>query len=91
MTFSATCDIVSGITVGVCKSDKRHIVYIDNPCEIIIIIIRLGTELIDTTVSQQYCWTNLRDNIRTNIKVCNTCQKNKKQTLKYGKFTDKKA
>ena len=39
MTFSATCDIVPGITGGVCKSDKRHLVYIYNPCEIIVIII----------------------------------------------------
>ena len=37
MTFSATCDIVPGITGGVCKAAKIHIVYIDNPCEIIMI------------------------------------------------------
>ena len=29
---------VPGITGGVCKSAKRHLVYIDNLCEIIIII-----------------------------------------------------
>ena len=38
MTFSATCDIVPGITGGVCKAAKRRLVYIDNPCEIIIMM-----------------------------------------------------
>ena len=39
MTFSVTFGIVLGTTGGVCKADKRNLVYIDNPCEIIIIII----------------------------------------------------
>ena len=37
--FSDTCEIVPVITGGVCKAAKRHIIYIDNQCEIIIIII----------------------------------------------------
>ena len=41
MAFSATCDIVPGITGGVCKAAKRRLVYIDNPCEIIIIIVSI--------------------------------------------------
>ena len=31
------------------------------------------------------------DNIRNHIKVCNTCQKNKRQNLKYVKLTAKEA
>ena len=38
MTFSATFDIVPGITVGVYKAARSHLVYIYNPCEIIIMI-----------------------------------------------------
>ena len=43
ITFSSTCDIYPGITGGTCKAAKRHTayrkgVYIDNPCEIIIIV-----------------------------------------------------
>ena len=37
--FSTTCDIVPVITGGVFKAAKSHIVFIDNPREIIIIII----------------------------------------------------
>ena len=37
--FSATCDIGPVITGSLFRSGKRHIVYIDNPCETIIIII----------------------------------------------------
>ena len=44
-----------------------------------------------TNFSLHYCWPDLRDNIRTHIKVCKTCQRNKKQNLKYGKLTAKKA
>ena len=40
MKLSATCDIVPGITGGAYKAAKRHLIYIDNPCEIIIIIIK---------------------------------------------------
>ena len=38
MTLSDTCDMVPGIAVGMCKAANRHLVYIDNPCDIIIII-----------------------------------------------------
>ena len=48
-------------------------------------------ELTEATVSQHYYWTNLRNNMRTHIKVCNTCHKNKKQNLKYGKLPAKEA
>ena len=36
-------------------------------------------------------WPDLRDGIRTHIKVCNACQINKKQDFKCGKLTAKKA
>ena len=39
MTFSATCYIVLGVTGGICKYDKRHLLYIYNICELIIIIV----------------------------------------------------
>ena len=55
MTFSDTCDIVPGITRGVCKSAKRHIVYIDNPREIIIITI--GSHY-DQLISSIIGWGN---------------------------------
>ena len=42
------------------------------------------------TYSHHYASPNLRDNIRTHVKVCKTCHKNKKQNLKYGKLTAKK-
>ena len=45
----------------------------------------------EATISQQYHWTNLRYDIRTHIKVCSNFQKNKKQSLKYGFFTNKEA
>ena len=35
-------------------------------------------ELTEAIISQHYYWTNLRDDIITQIKVCNTCKKNKK-------------
>ena len=38
MNISTTCDIVPVITGGMCKAAKRHLVYIDNTREIIIII-----------------------------------------------------
>ena len=44
------------------------------------------TELIEATIIQHYYWSNLRDNICIDVKVFNTCQKNKKQNLKYGKL-----
>ena len=45
----------------------------------------------DTTISQNYYWTNLRDRIRTHIKVCRNFQNNKKQSLKYGLLPAKEA
>ena len=50
-----------------------------------------GTERTEATFGQHYYWTHLRENIRTHIKVCKTCQKNKKQNLKYVKLPAKKA
>ena len=47
--------------------------------------------LIKSNFSQHYLWPNLRDNIRTRFKVCNSCQKNKKQNLKCGKLPAKEA
>ena len=41
MTFYANCGIIPGITGGVRKAAKRHIVYMYSPCEIIIIIYTL--------------------------------------------------
>ena len=34
-----------------------------------------------TTFSQNYYLNDLRDDIRTHIRIFNTCQRNKKQTL----------
>ena len=53
-------------------------------------IIYQWMDLNKTTFIQHYWWPNLRDNIRTHVKVCKTCHKNKKQNLKYGKLTAKK-
>ena len=39
-----------------------------------------------TTISQHYSWTNPRDDTRTHLKVCNTCNRNKKQNVKYIKL-----
>ena len=44
---------------------------------------------IKATIIQNYGFPNLRDNIHTHINVCKTCQKNKKQDLKYGKLPAK--
>ena len=38
MTLSATCNIVLVITEGACKAATSHLVYISNPCEIVITI-----------------------------------------------------
>ena len=46
-------------------------------------------ERTEVTISKQYYWPNLRENIRTHIKVCNTCKKNKKQNFMYGKLPAK--
>ena len=39
--LSTTCDIVPDIKVGMCKAAKRHLVYIDNPRETIIMLHKL--------------------------------------------------
>ena len=36
------------------------------------------------SISQHQFWPKCRDNILNQIKVCKTCQRNKKQVLKYG-------
>ena len=45
----------------------------------------------EAAISQHYYWNKLRDDIRTHIKVCNTCHKNKKQNFKYEKLPAKEA
>ena len=55
------------------------------------LILHLGKQLTDTTISQHYYWPNLRDNMRTRITVYNIFHKNKKQNLKYGKLPAKEA
>ena len=54
-------------------------------------LLHSGTERTEATISQYYYWTHLRDNIRTHIKVCKTCYKNRKHNLKYGKLPAKEA
>ena len=44
-----------------------------------------------TTISQHYTWPDLKDDIRTHLKFCNTCKRNKKQNFRYGKLIAKKA
>ena len=48
-------------------------------------------DLTEATIIQHLYWTNLKDSISTHIKVCKTCQKNKKQNPKYGFLTAKEA
>ena len=48
-------------------------------------------ERTEATISKHYNWTHLRDDILTHIKVCKTCQKNKKHNLEYGELTAKEA
>ena len=43
-------------------------------------------DLTKSTISQHYEWPNLRDGIRTHIKVFKNCQNNKKQNLRYVKL-----
>ena len=54
-------------------------------------LLHTGTEQTSSTISQQYYWPHLRGDICTHIKVCNICQKNKKQNLKYVKLPAKEA
>ena len=54
-----------------------------------IYLLHLGPERTEATISQHCHWPKLRDNIRTHIKVCSICQKNKKQNLKCGKLPTK--
>ena len=50
-----------------------------------------GHNRTEATISWHYYWPQLSDNIRTHIKVCKTCHKNKKQNFKYGKLPAKEA
>ena len=45
----------------------------------------------EATISHNYYWPNIRENIRTQINVCKNCEKKKKQSLKYGHLTAKAA
>ena len=54
-------------------------------------LLHLVTDHTEAIVTQHYYWPNLRDDIRTHIKVCKNCQKNKKQNLKYGKLPAREA
>ena len=54
-------------------------------------LLHLGAECKEDTIIQQYYWPNLRDGIRTHIKVCDTFQKNRKQNFKCEKLTAKEA
>ena len=54
-------------------------------------LLHLGTERTEATIIQHCFWPHLRNDIRTHIKVCNNCYKNKKQNLKYGKLPVNKA
>ena len=45
-----------------------------------------GMDCTEASISQHYWWNNWKDNICNQIKVCNNCQKNKKQNLKYAKL-----
>ena len=76
----------------ICKNDKNFVPkilqkYVVNWYHTY--LLHPGTELTEAIISQQYYWPHLRDNIRTNIKFCKNCQKNKKQNLKYGKLPAK--
>ena len=42
-------------------------------------------------INQHYYLPNFRGGIRTHIKVCKTCQNNKKKNLKYGQLISKEA
>ena len=48
-------------------------------------------ERTEATIYQHYYWPNLRDNIPTHRKVFNTCQKNRKHNIQYGKLPAKEA
>ena len=52
-------------------------------------ILHPGKVRTEATISQHYYWLQLRDDILTHIKVCNTCHKKQKQNLRYGKLTAK--
>ena len=45
----------------------------------------------EATINQHYYWPNLRDDIWSHIKICEICQKNKKQNKKYGHLPVKEA
>ena len=50
-----------------------------------------GMDHTEATINQHYYWPNLRDDIRSHIKICEICQKNKKQNKKYGHLPVKEA
>ena len=52
--------------------------------------VHMHPDFYTATISQHYYWTQLRDDIRTCKKVCNTGQKTRKN-LKYGKLPAKEA
>ena len=54
-------------------------------------ILHPGKVRTEATISQNYYWPQLRDNIRTHINVCTICQKNRKKNLKYGKLPAKES
>ena len=54
-------------------------------------LLRPGTERTEATISQHYYRPYLWGDIYTHIKVCNTCQKNKKKNLRYVKLPAKEA
>ena len=55
---------------------QKYVVIWNHTC-----LLHPGNVFIDATISQHYYWPRLRENIRTHIKVYNTCQKTRKRTL----------
>ena len=66
----------------VCKNDKM---FMPTMIESYVVnwyhkyLLHLGADCTEETIIQHYYWTNLREKIRTHIKVYKTCQKNKKK------------
>ena len=61
ITFSTTYDTAPGIKGGVGKSAKRHLLYIDNTCKVIIIILYIPTAVeLSACIRVGWCrWTIL--------------------------------
>ena len=71
------------VTHLICRSDKTVIPKILRKCVVNwykTYIIHPRMDCTDTSISQPYYWPNLREDIRTNIKVCMNFYKNKKQS-----------